>query len=896
MAETELKKKVRPMFEKNWEKHYKVKALTDLGFERKICKVCNKPFWTLDKNREVCADSSCVGNNFIGKKTKEYSYTETWNEIEKFFTKKGHKSIPRYPVIPRWRSDLYFTNASIIDFQPYVVNGEVKPPADPLIVPQTSIRFGDISNVGVTGTHYTTFVMFGQHAFNSDPKKTYWKEQALSLDFEYLTKVIGVKEKDLVFKEDVWEGGGYYGPSMEYFANGVELGNCVFMEFQYLGNGNSKRLKNPVIDMGAGFERLAWYTNGTPTSYDVTFKEVLKYLKKHTGVDFPKKLLEEFYRNSSSLNTDEVKNLKKAEEDLAKKLGYERDNLFKLLEPVHALYAVADHTKTLLYTSTDGMLPSNSGGGYNLRILARRLFDINERFDFKLDFNKIFDLHVKSLENFDPTIKKGLQTSKDVLEEEYNKYKASKEKAYSKLSTIIKSNKELKKNDFTKLYKSDGITKEQILEVSKKLNKKIEIPEDYFELISESNKANKIKSESNINKVLGSENKEIIQALPNTQKLYYDSITESTSKIIYSAKNFIILDKTVFYPEGGGQAYDKGTINGAYDVKEVYNYNGKIIHVLDNSKKDLKIGNNVICLVDIERQQQLRSQHTATHLLNAACGKILGQHIWQAGAHKGVDISHLDVTHYKNITNEQLHKIEELVNDWVFEAHKVNIFTLPKDQAEKKYGFRLYQGGAIPGNQLRIIEIPGIDVEACAGLHLSNTSQVGIFKILKRTSVQDGVERIFFTTYKSALRYIKKQEELLDQASDVLSVARIELPKTINNFFKEWKEQRKEINNLRSKIAEYESTSIINTEDKKVIAKFNLDRMDLAKILAKVQSIEKSKDKSIAIYNNNGYVFIWQGPKSKVTIDELKKELEEKLKVTIKGGGKIIFQGKFVKN
>ena len=892
MAETELKKQVRPMFEKNWQDHYKVKALTDLGYERRICKKCNRAFWSNTK-RDICADSTCQSRDFIGHKTKGYTYQETWKEIEKFFVKNGHGSIPRYPVIPRWRSDLYFTNASIIDFQPYVVNGEVKAPADPLIVPQTSIRFGDISNVGVTGTHYTTFVMFGQHAFNSDPKKPYWKDEALALDFEYVTKVIGVKEEDLVFFEDVWEGGGYFGPSMEYYANGVELGNCVFMQFQDHGQGKYEQLKKPVIDMGAGFERLAWYTNGTPTSYDITFADVLKYLKKETGVKFDNKLLTEFYTLSGQLNADEVTNLKDAQETIAKKLGQSRDELFKKLDPVHALYAVCDHTKTILYTSTDGLLPSNSGGGYNLRILARRLFDINQQHGFNLDFNKIFEEHVHSLKDFDPTLSKGLKTACDVLDEEKKKYLQNKDKAESKLSSILSSGRKLETKDFVTMYKSDGITKEQIEEASIKLNRKIDIPADYFGEIAESNLTGKSKEINPLDKLLESENKEIIKMLKNTEKLYYEDKTECTSKVIYSAKHFIILDKTVFYPEGGGQTFDIGTINGSYQVTATYNYEGKILHFIENTTKAIAIGQSVICLVDDVRQKQLKCMHTGTHLVNAAARKILGQHIWQAGAHKDVLESHLDLTHYKQITKEELDLIETQVNEWILDGSKVNIFTLPKDEAEKRYGFRLYQGGAIPGNSLRIIEIPNIDVQACAGLHLHEIKDIGVFKIIKRASVQDGVERIFFTTQRSALKYIKEQERYLEHSSDILCVNKHELEKSLSNFFREWKEQRKEIDSLKHRIAEYEIDNVVNTHDKKVIAKFNLDTSEILKIFKQVSVHEKSKDKIIAIYNNNGNVFIWKGPSSKDTIEEIKKELEKVVKKPIKGGGDPLFQGKF---
>ena len=892
MAETLLKKQVRPMFEKNWKEHYQVKALTKLGYERKICKSCGDAFWTLDSSKEICSDSSCMGVSFLGKKTKEYSYTECWKKIEKFFEKNGHTSIPRYPVIPRWRSDLYFTNASIIDFQPYVVNGEVKPPADPLIVPQTSIRFGDVSNVGVTGTHYTTFVMFGQHAFNTDSKKPYFKEEALGLDFDYLIKVIGVKEKDLIFKEDVWEGGGYFGPSMEYFANGVELGNCVFMEFQDLKNGTHQKLKRPVIDMGAGYERLAWYTNGTPTSYDITFREVLDYLKKKTKIKFDNNLLLKFYKDSSKLNADEVKNLEKEQEKIAEELGYSRKELFEILDPVFALYAISDHTKTLLYTSTDGLLPSNSGGGYNLRIIARRIFDMEEKFGFDLDLNEIFRIHVDSLKEFDPTVVKGYKTACDVLEEERRKYKESKNKAESKLKALFKSGKTLNAKEIVRMYKSDGITKEQIVEVSKSFKKEVEIPANYFELISQDNDTNKVKEDSKLDKLLEKENKEIIKMLPNTKKLYYDDLKESTAKVIYSSKNFVILDKTVFYPEGGGQAFDKGTIDGSFNVLEVYNYEGKILHFIDSKEKSFKVGQSVILLVNEARQRQLRSQHTGAHLLNAACREVLGNHVWQAGAYKDLYEAHLDITHYKQITDEEIKQIEDLVNSWIFESIDIKIYELSKDEAEKKYGFRLYQGGAIPGNSLRLIEILGIDIQACAGLHLDNTSKVGVFKIIKRNSIQDGVIRITYTTFKSALKYIREKEEILENTSNLLSVSSVELFKTVNGFFKDWKEQRKNIDKLQHKIAEYETNSIIGTQDKKVIAKFSLDGPEILKIFKKLKDVPKAQDKIIAIYNNNSNVFIWKGPKSKTEISEIISDLEKKLSKKIKGGGKDLFCGK----
>lgn len=888
MGETQLKKQVRPLFEKSWEKHYNIEILNKLGYQRKTCKNCKKMFWT-NTNRDICADSSCEERSFIGKKINDYTYTQTWKKIQNFFEKNGHTSIPRYPVIPRWRNDLYFTNASIINFQPYVISGEVKPPADPLIVPQTSIRFGDITNVGVTGSHYTTFVMFGQHAFNTNPKELYWKDKALLLDFEYLTKIIGVKEKDIVFFEDVWEGGGYFGPSMEYYAHGIELGNCVFMQYQDLGNKKYQELKKPVIDMGAGFERLAWYTNGTPSSYDVTFKELLTYLKKHTKIKFDTKFLEDFYKLSGSLNFDDAIDIQKNYEVIAKKLGYSKKQLLEKLEPIFALYAICDHTKTLLYTSTDGLLPSNSGGGYNLRILVRKIIDLDKKFNFNLDFEKIFQLHVTSLKDFDASLSQGLITTINVFQEEQKKYSQSKEKAKQKIQLLSTQKKQLTTKELITLYKSEGISLEQLKENG--LDIDISTNEYYTQLTLD-NTQEKIKQDSFLQTLLANENIEIIKALKNTEKLYYQGITESTAKIIFSSKNFIILNKSVFYAQGGGQTFDQGSINGSYEVKEVYNFDGKIIIVVNNLKKELFVGQNVICLVDKDRQTQLKSQHTTTHLLNAACRKILGNHIWQASAFKDVDEAYLDVTHFKSIDEKELELIEDLVNSWIFEGIPVNNYELPKDEAERRFGFRLYQGGAIPGNVLRILEIEDIDVQACGGLHLTNTSQAGIFKIIKRSSVQDGVERIFFTTHNSALKFIKKNQEILSKVSDIFSVSKIELEKTAFNFFKEWKEQRKEINSLRNRIAEYETNNVIDSVEKKIIAKFNLDSTEILKVFKNIQLLKKSKDKTIAIYNNNGNVFVYKGEISKYSIQEVINDLEKKLSKKVKGGGSPLFQGK----
>ncbi|MEM4158677.1 MAG: alanine--tRNA ligase-related protein, partial [Candidatus Anstonellaceae archaeon] len=232
------KKELFELFQKEYQKHYELEVLKKYGFRRQKCKKCQKYFWA-KAEMDYCQDSSCVGYRFIGNPpTKEsLSYIQTWKKIEKYFTENGHKKVKPYPTVARWRDDIYFNIASIGGFQPYVVSGEIEPPANPLIIPQPCIRFGDLSNVGVTGRHYTNFVMVGQHAFNT--QKTglfYWKEEAIEHDIKYL-KELGIDQEKITFKEDVWMGGGNFGPSMEYFCDGLELGNCVFMQYEIMPDG-----------------------------------------------------------------------------------------------------------------------------------------------------------------------------------------------------------------------------------------------------------------------------------------------------------------------------------------------------------------------------------------------------------------------------------------------------------------------------------------------------------------------------------------------------------------------------------------------------------------------------------------------------------------------------------
>src|SRR5208283_4964004 len=358
----DVKAQLQERFSGDYEKYYLVDLFKRKGFVRRKCENCGKHFWTLKPERTRCDDQPCSPYTFIGDpptKTK-LNYVGTWKKVEEFFRSNGHTIVPRYPVVARWRPDLYFTVASIIDFQ-RIEGGKVifELPANPLVVPQMCLRFNDIPSVGVSGKHYTSFCMVGQTAIAN--KDGYWKDRCIDLDFELLTKEFGIPEQEISFNESVWTGApGAFGYSLEYFVRGLELGNAVFTAFE--GDiTNYREMKEPVIDMGAGLNRLAWITHGTPTSYDVVFSSVLKNMQEVSKVDYDEGLFLRYSKVAGTMNLDDYPTMAEARKVIARSLEVEPSLITEKLAPIEALYAVADHSRTLLFGIADGQLPSNVG-------------------------------------------------------------------------------------------------------------------------------------------------------------------------------------------------------------------------------------------------------------------------------------------------------------------------------------------------------------------------------------------------------------------------------------------------------------------------------------------------------------------------------------------------------
>ena len=268
--------------------------------------------------------------------------------------------------------------------------------------------------------------------------------------------------------------------------------------------------------------------------------------------------------------------------------------------------------------------------------------------------------------------------------------------------------------------------------------------------------------------------------------------------------------------------HDEGTIGDSL-VINVEKVGGVVIHQLAKANKKFEKNATVQIKINKDRRLALMRHHTATHVVNGAAKRILGNHIWQAGAEKKPDVARLDITHYKAITQEELWAIERLANQVVMETRPVDIQFMPRGDAERKYGFTLYQGGIVPGKEIRVIDIQDWDVEACGGTHLKNTGEIGPIKILNAKRIQDGIVRLTYAAGIAGVNAIQEQEKLLKDTARIFSIGDGEVPKTAERFFNEWKQFRREKNRLRNQLANIEKLHLLENAIVKKNLKFIID-------------------------------------------------------------------------
>jgi len=732
------KKEILSKFSTDPERYYKVKLFDDERFERKSCATCKRFYWTIDENRVNCPDHSDDTYSFIGNPPtqKRFDYTQAWKEVESFFVKNGHTSVSRYPVVCRWRDDLYFTIASIVDFQRVMGSKVVfEFPANPLVVPQTCLRFKDLENVGVTGRHFSSFCMIGQHSIPNS--QGYWKDECVDLDYRLVTEQFGVDKKEVVFVEDVWEGGGSFGSSLEFFVKGLELGNAVFTEFQ--GDlTNYRTLDQQIIDMGAGLERFAWITMGTPTAYDCCFGPITGNLIEQTGIDTNSELLVRYFTEIAK-NFERFNDLSEVRKNAIKSAGLSNEQMDKIITPIEGIYLIIDHVRTLIFAISDGALPSNVGGGYNLRMMLRRIISTMDRLSLKFDINDMIDTQIDYLNDTYPELEETREDVKTIIAIETDRYENSK----SRMQKIVsKLNQKPTVDDLIRLYESDGVTPDYL----KEMKVISDIPSTFYSKLSELHQSKKQKEHDHLS----------LEGLPETELLYYaDDPEKFDAKVLKSFDQYVVLDRTSFYARGGGQEPDHGTIEG-FDVVDVSKHGNIVLHELKEGT--IKEGDTVSCVVDSKRRGDITKNHTSTHILNSSSRSILGSWVWQHSAFKEEDHARLDITHHSALTDDEIVKIENLANSVVKKNMSVNIDSFDRGTAEQKYGFKIYQGGIVPVKSVRIVSIEDFDVEACGGTHVKKTGEIKLVKITRTKRIQDGVVRIEFVSGDTALDYAKQHD------------------------------------------------------------------------------------------------------------------------------------------
>lgn len=824
------KKNVMQVFQKNPEEYWKVDLFEKEGFVRKQCPKCKKFFWTLDKDREFCADSSCVPYSFIDDTitNKSYSYTEMWEEFQKHFKQKSHSVISRYSVIDRWRPDLFFTIASIQDFQ-RIDNGRMtfEYPKNPLIVPQICLRFGDIENVGITGRHLTSFCMTGQHSFNF-PKEGYFKDKTIEYMFGFLTEVLKIPKKEILFTEDIWAMPDFssFGPCLEFFSRGLEIANAVFTEFEKSDDPSDeidgikfRPLKNKVIDVGWGHERLVWFANGTTTAYDSIFGPMVKEYKEKLNLDIDMEKFFDFSKYVGSLDLEDYEDETILEQEIDKillKTNITKNYYKTKIKPLQAFYAILDHTRTLLFAITDGGIPSNVGGGYNLRVILRRSLNFIEKNNFDIDLVEIAKKHADFLESMYPELKSGLSNFEEIIQIEKEKYEESKKNAKKILKKYLKKyDNSLPEEVFVELYTSNGVSPDLIREV----NPDIKIPSKVFKKIIDDHqykkerkkglkKENLAKTEVKDEKELSDEDKldivndYIEENSLKTERKYYDDYrkTDFKTRVIGKKFDFVITDSTYFYPTMGGQMTDTGLFKtnlGQTRVISAISHHDVVLHKVENPDI-FEIGEEVEGIIDIDRRIQLTQNHTAAHVLNGAVTEKYGNIIWQAGSNQDEEKSRLDVTYFGNVELDEMIEIEKRSNEIIKESIDVEHDFYERSEAENKFGFKIYQGGAPAARNLRIVNIPDLDVEACGGTHVNNTSEIEKIRILRSTKVQDGVIRFEYIAGRNAKLYDEKEKEIIEKIKDILGSRDDQIIPLAEKLFVLWKKTKKAVKKKKS--------------------------------------------------------------------------------------------------
>ena len=737
---------------------------------------------------------------------KPFGLNELREMFLSFFETKGHLRLPSFSLIPQNDASLLLINSGMAPMKPFFT-GEQEPPRHRVTTCQKCIRTGDIENIGKTARHGTYFEMLGNFSFGD-----YFKKEAIHWAWEFLTSKewVGLDPERLypsvfagnettpaddeafriwneeigipaerIFKfgkeDNFWEhGSGPCGPCSEiYYDRGeqwgcgkpgctvgcdcdryIEVWNVVFSQFDNDGENHYTELKQKNIDTGMGLERLACVCQGVPSLFDVdTVMNITRKVTEITGASY-----------GQSHATDV------------------------------SLRVITDHIRSATFMICDGVLPSNEGRGYVLRRLLRRaarhgkLLGVNDPFLYTVcdtviheneghypELRERQDYITKVIrveeENFAKTIDGGLKIFNDMLSE----HKAKGESTFSGA-------------DAFKLYDTYGFPIDLTLEMVEEQGMKLDEAEFHKQMDEQRQRARKAREALGD---LGWAGVEFGKDVPETEFVGYDHTAiddakvvalvvenEQAEEVMPGVEAIVVLDKTPFYAEMGGQVADHGTISAdgvTFQVTDVQkNKGGKYMHTGKLTQGVLKVGDTVSASIDVKRRKAVMRAHSATHLLDKALRTVLGDHVHQAGSLVEEDRLRFDFTHFSALTAEELAKVSAMVNEAVLEGYDIHTDVLPIEEAKKKGAIALF--GEKYGDTVRVVDMgEGYSVEFCGGTHLDNTAKVGVFHISSEFSVASGVRRIEATTGQASLDVMNRNQEMLFQAAAALKAKPSEL-------------------------------------------------------------------------------------------------------------------------
>jgi alanyl-tRNA synthetase len=573
------------------------------------------------------------------------------------------------------------------------------------------------------------------------------------------------------------------------------------------------------VDTGYGIERWAWLTQASPSCFSVIYGPILDRILTLAGASIDPKIMIENTKVSGIMNIEKTSDRVEARKKVAERLGMDWRELEKIIVPIERASAVADHTKAISFLLSEGVVPSNVAVGYLTRLLIRRTYRMLRLLGIEDRLGEITEMQISHWGTDFPHLVEMRNEILEALRVEEEKFKKTLERGSEMVKRISADLKAKHQNSIptetlVQLYDSHGLVPDIVRDEAEKEGMRVDVPGNFFGMVAQKHLSATTKAEDEAEKLL----KEKVAGFGETTPLYYRDVyqQEFDAKVLGIVDGkYLVLDQTCFYSEGGGQVADQGVIVstlGSAKVVDVQRVGKVALHLIDGPMP--KVGEVVKGRLDWQRRIALMRHHTGTHVVLGAARRVLGQHAWQAGAQKSVDSVRLDISHYERITDDQVAEIERLAAELIMKCVPVEATWMPREKAEQEYGFILYQGGVVPGREIRVIKTGDWDVEACGGTHVTNTGEIGLIKVLKTERVQDGVERIIFAAGTAALKAIQDRQSILERSASILGAPLEKVDEYTKSVAEEKDHLSKRLQDVRTELAAVESKDLLSRAEK----------------------------------------------------------------------------------